>query len=265
MATEENAWGNLDHELADRRLRELFRFRGQRAKSALARVLPQDADQAAGGVLHQFEECLRDVHAIYFGTWNLQGGIVTPEVIRAVFIRGLLPLMDTDKDPLRQLVRYVGNYYNEQPGARDLIRAAVKRRLPDLRQRWEDWTEIQARELLYRGPDKGAGLGKSRVAQPNTPAVKAATPADKRNQTSLGPKKVNLSNYLDNAKLTEKQHTIASLNYEYGLSQAAIGRRLGVHRSVVQEQLIAVKKALGRDEGLQRYLKQQAAKGRSED
>ena len=82
---------------------------------------------------------------------------------------------------------------------------------------------------------------------------------------SLGPKKVDLSKYLENAKLTEKQHTIASLHYEYCLGVVAISRRLGVDHSVVSEQLIAVKRVLGRDEELQKYLKKQAAKARRKD
>jgi hypothetical protein len=62
----------------------------------------------------------------------------------------------------------------------------------------------------------------------------------------LGRKKQDLSRYLDAAELTEKQQSCFSLRFEYGLSQREVGRRLGLHHSVVGEYVEAANKKLER-------------------
>lgn len=53
----------------------------------------------------------------------------------------------------------------------------------------------------------------------------------------LPPKKRDLSNYFDEARLTERQRECISLRLEYSMSEPKIARRLKVHHSVVQEHI----------------------------
>jgi predicted DNA-binding protein YlxM (UPF0122 family) len=50
-------------------------------------------------------------------------------------------------------------------------------------------------------------------------------------------KRSDFSEIFDQAKLTDAQRQVASLKYEYGLPVAEIARRIGRHRSAIQERL----------------------------
>ena len=58
----------------------------------------------------------------------------------------------------------------------------------------------------------------------------------------LGPKKANLSRYMDG--LTEKQREVFSLKYEYSLPVTEIASRLGIDRSTVYEHIEAADKKI---------------------
>jgi RNA polymerase sigma factor (sigma-70 family) len=58
----------------------------------------------------------------------------------------------------------------------------------------------------------------------------------------LSAKKQDLGKYFGG--LTDRQHQCASLKFEYELSESEIARRLGIHRSTVQEHLEAARKRL---------------------
>jgi RNA polymerase sigma factor (sigma-70 family) len=60
----------------------------------------------------------------------------------------------------------------------------------------------------------------------------------------LGAKQQNLSNYIDGARLTEKQQECFSLRMEYGLPIAEVARHLGITRKTVDEHIAAAKKKL---------------------
>lgn len=60
----------------------------------------------------------------------------------------------------------------------------------------------------------------------------------------LPPRKQDLSNYFDSAKLTEKQRTVLSLKYEYELGVSAIAQRLKLNRKTVDEHIDAAEKKL---------------------
>jgi hypothetical protein len=60
----------------------------------------------------------------------------------------------------------------------------------------------------------------------------------------LPPKQTDLLNYFDAANLTDIQRTAISLTLEYGLPVNVIARRLGKHRSTVQENIAAAKRKL---------------------
>lgn len=68
------------------------------------------------------------------------------------------------------------------------------------------------------------------------------------NPKKLGPKKRDLSQYLDAASaLTERQRDCLSLRLEYGLGITEIARRLGIHHATVYEHIAAGKKVLDND------------------
>ncbi len=50
----------------------------------------------------------------------------------------------------------------------------------------------------------------------------------------LGRKKVDLSRYMDRARLSDRQRECFSLTNEYGYKQIVIARRLNLHHSTVQ-------------------------------
>jgi len=58
-----------------------------------------------------------------------------------------------------------------------------------------------------------------------------------KNFEGLPYKKNNLTQYLDAAKLTERQRDCFSLVFEYGVSKTETAQRLGLHHSTVQEHL----------------------------
>src|ERR1017187_10562322 len=65
------------------------------------------------------------------------------------------------------------------------------------------------------------------------------------NPRTLGPKKHDLSQYLDPVDaLTDRQRECLSLRFEYGLRPAQIARRLGIHHTTVYEHIAAGKKIL---------------------
>jgi len=97
----------------------------------------------------------------------------------------------------------------------------------------------------------------SNVEAAAQPSAVLATP---KAFDGLGQKKIELSEYLDGAKLTERQGECASMKYEYDLPVAEIARRLGVHHSTIQESLAAANKRLGRNEKFKQALKKRAAR-----
>lgn len=60
----------------------------------------------------------------------------------------------------------------------------------------------------------------------------------------LPPKTSDLSEYFDQAKLTDKQREAISLKFEYDLPVAEIARRLGIGRKTVDEHIEAAKKKI---------------------
>jgi hypothetical protein len=62
----------------------------------------------------------------------------------------------------------------------------------------------------------------------------------------LGPKKTDLSQYIESPELTDRQRVCLSLRLEYGLSVTQISKRTGLHRKTIQEHLDAATRALDR-------------------
>jgi hypothetical protein len=67
-----------------------------------------------------------------------------------------------------------------------------------------------------------------------------------------------LSGYFDQAKLTDTQRQVASLRYEYGLPVAEIARRIGRHRSAIQERLDRAKSKMNGTRAAQERQKRRA-------
>lgn len=81
-------------------------------------------------------------------------------------------------------------------------------------------------------------------------AIGPETGSSRRNSKAsrLGPKKRELSHYLDGAGLTARQRECISLRLEYGLAVAQIARRLGICRKTVDEHIVAAHKNLNQQQ-----------------
>ncbi len=86
--------------------------------------------------------------------------------------------------------------------------------------------------------------------------AKASQP---RGLSKLPQKRVDLSNYLDPANLTERQRECISLSLEHSLPQSEIARRLGLHHSTVQEHIRAAARAIDRARGHEQRAKKLAS------
>jgi len=72
-----------------------------------------------------------------------------------------------------------------------------------------------------------------------TPGEAIPTTGSGKPARKLPAKKLDMSNYFDDADLTERQRQCLSLKHEHGLSNVEIGRRLGIDRTTVAEHLKA--------------------------
>ena len=67
---------------------------------------------------------------------------------------------------------------------------------------------------------------------------------DPTDRKQLPAKRMDLSDYLDQARLTDRQRECASLRHEYGFTVTAIADRLGVSRPTVDEHLEAAERKI---------------------
>lgn len=67
--------------------------------------------------------------------------------------------------------------------------------------------------------------------------VMVTQPPSGKTRNARRAKKINLSRYLEEAHLTEKQYKCASLRWEYGQSVSQIARELKLHRKTVDQHI----------------------------
>ena len=84
----------------------------------------------------------------------------------------------------------------------------------------------------------------SRQASARTQSTHVHPEQSAQDTSALGPKRQDLSRYLDSARLTQRQYECVSLLLEYGLRKSHIARRLGIHRKTVDEFIAAAEKKL---------------------
>jgi DNA-binding NarL/FixJ family response regulator len=100
--------------------------------------------------------------------------------------------------------------------------------------------EIQLAGRLDQAKTDALSHARVLIAQQNERAShdpNAAVPKDDKRGPSdkLPPKQQDVSQYFDQAKLTDKQREVMSLKLEYGLSEAEIARRLDKSRKTIYE------------------------------
>jgi DNA-directed RNA polymerase specialized sigma24 family protein len=140
-----------------------------------------------------------------------------------------------------------------------------------------DRSEREIRITEARGvlQELGAEPALSVDVTPKPPGKPEAEPSDQRNigqidhrtkpsqrklqrdidLPALGQKQQDLSHYFNQAKLTELQRDVLSLKLEYGWSVTDIAKRLGLHRTTVDEHLKAGEKKINRARARERQQK----------
>jgi DNA-directed RNA polymerase specialized sigma24 family protein len=112
--------------------------------------------------------------------------------------------------------------------------------------------------------------GEAYVSLASIPRARAdgtspATPAVKQGSTkTLPPKQQDLSEYIEQAQLTERQRECFSLKFEHGCTVKAIAQTLGISRKTVDEHIHAAEKRIGVSRVKNRASKKQAASVRPE-
>ena len=94
------------------------------------------------------------------------------------------------------------------------------------------------------------------------PQAQAVAPSDATRHAKRV-KKTDLSRYLEQARLTDKQYECASLRWEYGLSVSQIARELKIHRKTVDQHVESAQSKM-RSTGLYEKLKRRLARGQPE-
>jgi predicted DNA-binding protein (UPF0251 family) len=139
-----------------------------------------------------------------------------------------------------------------------------------LREDWKEKLDIEAQEL-----DKQEAAQRRRGLQSAGDLVPPHSPVQPSLASSFVPiafpfkmptpklpqKKVNLSEYLEGARLTDKQHQCASWRLEYGLPVAEIARRLGITRRTVDEHIAAATRKMEEARARTKHLKGKAKSG----
>lgn len=133
--------------------------------------------------------------------------------------------------------------------------AHLSRETADLEKGLKAHYDIEIAKIKKEKSEPRPSEGQAQIA----PMPAKATADAPKSLDGLGQKRTDLSRYLEAADLTERQWECASMKYEYSLSIVEIARRLGIHRSTVQESLHAANKRLEGDEKFKQALKRRAA------
>ncbi len=193
------------------------------------------------------DEYARREYEIYCSVWQTQGHVKSAAFVRAV---------------CAHIVQMLGVRANSI--ASEFSRLAISANLPDslttahlnsldlrmrqLQGRWQRRLEIEAKECEHG--ERREKLASARVSESAVPPIETAQEASfsekgsTRKRPGLGPKKQDLSQYLDSAKLTQRQHECMSLCFEYDLKLTEIAHRLGIDRKTVEEHLALAKAKL---------------------
>jgi len=128
------------------------------------------------------------------------------------------------------------------------------------RKLYEDWKErleIEAGDL-----NKQETIQARANVEPSLPSsvVPIAVPS-KKPTSKLPQKRFNLSEYLEGARLTDRQHQCASWRLEYGLPVTEIARRLGITRRTVDEHIAAATRKIEEARARTKHLKDKAKSG----
>ncbi len=218
-------------------------------------VLKMEQDRA--------DEWARRAYEIYCEVWHTQGHAKSADFVRAVGARVVMRLLQARTEKVaREFTRFARGRF---PFAlRDAKLNGFRLNMLRLESRWRRRLEIEAKECEHA--ERRERLASTRVSQsaiPPTETPQEITLSEKRSpqkKPSLGPKKQDLSQYLDSAKLTQRQHECMSLHFEYGLKLTEIANRLGIDRKTVEEHLALAKAKLEKQTARGRHEKNFAKK-----
>lgn len=204
--------------------------------------------------LRRIDEWANTNYLIYCDLWKLKGKEKSAIFVRAIYgsIRKLIRVRGSSvAHHTETLVRRTRN-----PNARPHIES-FKRRVKNLDTKWRDKIEIEALDLEARHGQDAAPSSQFAQPRPSFPKSDGKNTAIRR--TVAPRKKVDLSRFLDAARLTEKQYQCASLKWEYGFSISEISRKLDRTRKTVDDHLGAAQKKM-RSSGQYEQVKRKLAR-----
>lgn len=189
--------------------------------------------------------------------WEVQRQAVTPEFIGDILVSETLTLIAARKSAIERNIalakaRLNANDAKDSERAEHNLASGIKQFIAKVKNRYE----IEIRSLEH----SMSGTHQPPLAQTNQKAAQGTDPFN-----GLGKKKHDLSSYLESSKLTDRQRDCLSMKWEYELRVSEIARRLGIHRSTVEEHIKAGTDALDNERGAEHRRKRRAINHGSQD
>lgn len=100
-------------------------------------------------------DCLKrwvsELYRLYLAVWETQGKERTPELVRAIFLNGIVPLIQTKKENISGELRRYFRRTGSSDGILDACLQELEHMAPRIESEWRQKTEAEARRLEYEG------------------------------------------------------------------------------------------------------------------
>lgn len=188
MPTQKEVWNQIDHRLVSLKLQPLAHQRERETDKKQAEIYHSNPGATAKAYklfeleIEQMRKCPEAVYPVYKEVWQKQGKKITSHFVRAVFHKGIVPVIETRKESSRE---FLTNHATQTGMSRSLLGPQVQeleREAARLIAEWRRRTEIEALEIEHerkslRNTSARAMAEKERKeAQPVRPITKAPKP-----------------------------------------------------------------------------------------
>jgi DNA-binding CsgD family transcriptional regulator len=171
---------------------------------------------------------------------------------------------DLDLPSRQRLGRAVSEYNSSLPvfGLHEFLTlnsfmSGTRSKADDLGLDWPEASRILRRIVKEFGSGKGATAEQARDTERSEVQGKEHA-GQPMGLADLPPRQGDFSRYIDNANLTQRQRECVSFEWEYGLNNTQIARRLGLNRSTVQEHLSRARSKMERAKAKERAARTRA-------